>query len=69
MHVASTTLREPGWQCSTMALGRQGGQLEGPALCRSLLPITRNPVKPGRWRWVKPGFVVVFLASFLFGDV
>eukprot|EP00434_Breviolum_minutum_P017129 symbB.v1.2.015116.t1/scaffold1119.1/size136827/5 len=42
VHVASTTLREPGWQCSTMALGRPGGQLQGPALCRSLLPITRQ---------------------------
>ena len=67
MHVASTTLREPGWQCSTMALGRPGGQLQGPALCRSLLPITRNLVKAGRLKsagWILLSFLWV---SFVWG--
>lgn len=67
MHVASTTLRQPGWQCSTMALGRPGGQLQGPALCRSLLPITRNLVKAGRLKsagWILLSFLWV---SFVWG--
>ena len=40
-YITTSEIREPGWQCSTIALAVQDSfTFQGPATCRSLIPIT-----------------------------
>ncbi|CAE7461339.1 unnamed protein product [Symbiodinium pilosum] len=39
-YITSSDLQEPGWQCSTLAVGTEALIFKGPATCRSLIPIS-----------------------------